>query len=286
MILALLLQNQISGDSVIRGKTEDSEIVITTTSRVAGAIHSLKWRGKEFIDSTDHGRQLQSAANFDRGTPITAETFNPTEAGSRRDGSGRTSSSRLIFLEAKGNRLKTHCQMAFWLAPGEKSGPNLAKNGTVRSEWNLYKEVTIGALGRPHLIEYQVSFSGPIDERNNEAVFESLTGYMPAEFSSFHRFDSKTGKLESLSDGPGEQADPVVLSTADGAYAMGIFSPEKDPKGYGRWRFSPEKVVKWNCVFRVKQPEEGGRFPFLHYVAVGTREQVRRELELLTSSSF
>jgi hypothetical protein len=176
--------------------------------------------------------------------------------------------------------------MAFWLAPGERSGPNLAKNGTVKSEWNLYKEVTIGALSRPHLIEYKVRFSGPIHERNNEAVFESLTGYMPAEFSSFFRFDSKTAKLEPLSDGPGEQADPVVLSTPDGAYAMGIYSPEKERKGYGRWRFGPEKVVKWNCVFRVKEPEEGGQFPFLHYVAVGTREQVRLELEWLTLRKF
>ncbi len=286
MILALLLQNQISGDAVIRGKTADSEIVITTTSRVAGAIHSLKWRGKEFIDSTDHGRQLQSAANFDDGTEISDETYNPTEAGSRRDGVGPTSSSRLISIEAAGNKLKTQTQMANWLAPGERSGKNLAKNTTVLSEWNLSKEVTIGALNRPHLIEYQVSFSAPFHGRNNQAVFESLTGYMPAEFSSFWRFNASTARLEPLSDGPGEQADPVVLSTPDGAFAMGIFSPERAKKGYGRWRFGPEKVVKWNCVFRVKNPEKGGRFRFLHYVAVGTREQVRLELELLTLRAF
>src|SRR5438067_1344517 len=41
----------ISGNSVIRAKAGDSDIVITTTSRLAGAIHSLTWNGKEFIDS-------------------------------------------------------------------------------------------------------------------------------------------------------------------------------------------------------------------------------------------
>src|SRR5687768_5976005 len=48
--------------AVIRAPAGQSEIVITTTPRVAGAIHSLTWNGKEFIDSFDHGRQLQSAA--------------------------------------------------------------------------------------------------------------------------------------------------------------------------------------------------------------------------------
>ena len=284
--VASIVALQVSGDAVIRGRTSDSEIVITTTSRLAGAIHSLKWRGKEFIDSTDHGRQLQSAANFDHGTPIAAETYNPTEAGSRQDGAGPTSSSRLLSLTANGNRLTSNCQMAFWLAPGETSGSNLAKNSAVLSHWFLYKEVTIGALGRPQLIEYRVTFAGHPDEQNNEAVFESLTGYMPAEFSSFYRFDAKSAKLEPLSDGPGEQPDPVVLSTPDGDFAMGIYSPEKARKGYGRWRFGPEKVVKWNCVFRVQQPQKGAWFSYLHYVAVGTREQVAETLKWLSSSKF
>ena len=57
-----------SGDAVIRAPAGNSEIVITTTSRLAGAIHSLRWNGKEFIDSFDHGRQLQSAAKRSRGS--------------------------------------------------------------------------------------------------------------------------------------------------------------------------------------------------------------------------
>ena len=74
------------GDSSIRAKAGDSEIVVTTTARVAGAIHSLTWGGKEFVDSFDHGRQIQSASNFDAGGPFVPEVFNPTEAGSLADG--------------------------------------------------------------------------------------------------------------------------------------------------------------------------------------------------------
>src|SRR5579872_3822919 len=80
------------GASGIRGRAGASDIVITTTERLAGAIHSLTWNGKEFIDSFDHGRQLQSAANFDCDGAFFPETFNPTEAGSRADGTGQSSS--------------------------------------------------------------------------------------------------------------------------------------------------------------------------------------------------
>ena len=65
------------GDSQIRAKAGPSEIVITTTSRLAGAIHSLTWNGREFIDSADHGRQLQSASNFDVGSQFIPETLTP-----------------------------------------------------------------------------------------------------------------------------------------------------------------------------------------------------------------
>ena len=55
------------GNATIRGRAGNSDIAITTASRVAGAIHAVQWNGKEFIDSVDHGRQLQSALNLDGG---------------------------------------------------------------------------------------------------------------------------------------------------------------------------------------------------------------------------
>ncbi len=119
-----------TGDAVIRGKAGPSDIVVTTTARLAGAIHSLTWNGKEFIDSTDHGRQLQSAASFDNDREHGAETFNPTEAGSRDDGAGDHSSSKLLRLRAEGSELETTMRMAFWLAPGEKSDGQLARATT------------------------------------------------------------------------------------------------------------------------------------------------------------
>ena len=267
----------VSGDSTIRAKAGPSDIVITTTTRCAGAIHSLTWNGKEFVDSFDHGRQIQSASNFDSGKTFVPEVFNPTEAGSMADGRGAASASRLLELSAKDDTLVTLGRMAFWLKPGEKSLGNPARNGAPLSDHYLAKRVAIGYKTLPHAIEYRVTFLVPRGEGHTFAQFEAVTGYMPAEFDTFHRFDAKEGKLKPLTDGPGEQPDPVVLATADGKFAMGVFSPDQPSKGfeaagYGRFRFRAEKVVKWNCVFRLREPKgvPGGEYAYRCFVVVGT----------------
>jgi hypothetical protein len=278
------------GDSAIRAPYAGSEIVITTTARLAGAIDSLTWKGREFIDSFDHGRQLQSASNLDLGTPITAETFNPTEAGSRRDGAGPTSSSRLLHLLTAGNALQTTTQMAFWLPPGEKSGANPAKNTTELSDHLLTKRVRIGARDLPNVISYDVTFGVPIGERHTHAVFEALTGYMPPEFSRFLQFNPQTGELEPLGDGPGEIPRPIVFTVPEETHAMGIYAPpQAAPKmtgpTYGRFRFVPQKVVKWNCVFRLTDRDgiAAGDYRFRMFVVVGDLASVTATMRTLSS---
>lgn len=281
-----------SADAVIRAPAGDSEIVITTTTRVAGAIHSLTWNGREFIDSTDHGRQLQSALNCDAGNPIAAETFNPTEAGALSDGVGPTSTSRLLHSLIADNELQTTTQMAFWLAPGQSSGGRPAKNPAPLSQHLLTKRVTIGVPGLPQVIDYRVNFALPVNEQHRQVVFESLTGYMPAEFSTFWRYDRDTRRLMPLSDGPGEQRDPVVLATATGTHAMGVIArlndiPDMQGPTYGRFRFAAEEVVKWNCVYRLirDQTIPAGDYGFHLRVAVGTRDDVEQMLEQLSDWS-
>lgn len=278
-----------AGDAVVRAPLGDSEIVIRTTSRLAGAIDSLTWNGQEFINSFDHGRQLQSASNLDFGLRMTPESFNPTEAGSRLDGAGKTSTSRLLHLIADGSRLQTTNQMAFWLAPGQKSGGiHLAKNTTTLSNHLLTKRVQIGWKDLPNVISYDVTFGLPINEKHRYAQFEVVTGYMPPEFNTFLKFNPDSSRFEALTDGPGEQKWPVVLSTANSQFAMGIYTPNRSGKnwtgpGYGRFRFSPQRVVKWNCVFRYRVAEgvTPGDYSFRTFVIVGTREMVRSALQRL-----
>jgi hypothetical protein len=178
-------------------------------------------------------------------------------------------------------------QMAFWLAPSEKSDGYLARNTTVLSQHLLEKRVQLGWHGLSHVIAYEVVFTVPAGEPHQQAVFEALTGYMPAGFSQFWKFDRPRGELAPLSDGPGEQSEPVVLATPDGAYAMGIWSPEADAR-YGRFRFAREHVVKWNCVFRRGGPGQRiapGRYPFRLFVAIGTLADVRAALRKLAAET-
>jgi len=274
----------VPGNAVIRRAVGDSEIVITTTSRLAGAIHSLTWGGREFVDSHDHGRQLQTASNLDVDGTLCNECFNPTEAGSERDMAGPTSTSRLLYLSAGDRELVTVTQMAFWLRPGQTSGGQVALNTTALSNHLLEKHLRIGVDGLDHAISHAISFTLPADERHERATFEILTGYMPLAFDTFLRL-LPDGSLEEIGPGPGEQSHPVILATADGSHAMGAWSPAVSrttgrPVTYGRFAFPAQKVVKWNCV--VREEDQGGlaagSHRFLVYTAVGTREQVRETL--------
>lgn len=274
------------GDATIRGMAGGSEIVIRTTRRVAGAIDSLRWNGREFIDSHDHGRQLQTAVNLDIAGTLFDETFNPTEAGSEHDGAGPTSSSRLLWLSAAGNELITVTQMAFWLRPDGRSGGHPARNREVLSDYLLQKQVRIGSAGFEHAIRYIVSYTIPPGTAHTRGTFEALTGYMPAAFRNFSGLRADD-TLEPLTDGPGEQPLPVVASTRDGSHAMGVWTAMRcrttgDAAGYGRFWFETAGVAKWNCVFRERAADgerlEPGTYRYPLWIAVGTREQVRSTL--------
>ncbi|MDE0734757.1 MAG: hypothetical protein OSB47_02985, partial [Pirellulaceae bacterium] len=84
----------------------------------------------------------------------------------------------------------------------------------------------------------------------------------------------------------------VVLATPDGRFAMGCFTPEKsrphlESIGYGRFRFAAARVVKWNCVFRLKNRESAiasGNHSFEILVLVGNLETVRTGLKKLSNT--
>ena len=283
-IVVLAQAPVVSGDAELSGTIGGKPLVIRTTSRLAGAIDSVKWAGVEFIDSHDHGRQLQSALNADVDSVFHVECYNPTEAGSVVDALGPKSTSRLEFLSVKDGVLSTRSRMAYWLAPGMKSHGQLAQNRELLSNHVLTKQVRIGRPGMDHVLDYKVTFTIASDRPHKFLQFEALTGYMPWSFSEELRFDAKTESLVPLPRQDGEQRDPVVLSTPSGSHAMGVFSPASAP-GYGCFRFEGrDQVMKWNCVFRLRQadPIKPGDYSFPLYVVIGTREDCRRTLAALT----
>jgi hypothetical protein len=279
----------VSGDAELAGTIGGKPLVIRTTTRLAGAIDSVKWAGVEFIDSHDHGRQLQSAINADIDGIYHVECYNPTEAGSVVDALGPKSTSRLEGLSVSDGVLTTRTRMAFWLAPGMKSGGKPALNDRLLSDHVLTKQVRIGRPGLDHVLDYRVMFTVPADRPHTYLQVEALTGYMPWHYSEELRFDAKTSMLVPLPRQDGEQRDPVVLSTPSGSHAMGVFTPTRPPAGqpavgYGRFKFEHDKVVKWNCVFRLRSPAgiKPGDYGYQLFVVLGTREDCRRTLAALT----
>jgi hypothetical protein len=279
----------VSGDAELAGTIGGKPLVIRTTTRLAGAIDSVKWAGVEFIDSHDHGRQLQSAINADIDGVYHVECYNPTEAGSVVDALGPKSTSRLEALSVHDGVLSTRTRMAFWLAPGMKSGGKPALNDRLLSDHVLAKQVRIGRPGMDHVLDYRVKFTVPADRPHTYLQVEALTGYMPWHYGEELRFDAKTSTLVPLPRQDGEQRDPVVLSTPSGSQAMGVFTPTRPPAGqpavgYGRFKFEHDKVVKWNCVFRLRSPAgiKPGDYGYQLFVVLGTREDCRRTLAALT----
>lgn len=266
------------GDVEISSSFGGDEIVLRTSVRYAGAVSSLVYRGVEYVDTKDHGRQLQSAASFDG----LGECYNPTEAGNRAD-RGR-SSSRLIRAASGASWLETETEMAFWLPPGtdyrracgERPDVQRAVNAAERGGHVLRKRISF-VEGIPNLILYQASYLVP--EARASAVFEAATGYMPKRFSRHWRFRMETGELHAA-EVQGEQALPVILATEDAQHAMGVWSPELPQHGAGYGRMTYPDVEKWNCVFREKDIRAGATYRYRCFVAVGTVDEVKRALRL------
>jgi len=173
--------------------------------------------------------------------------------------------------------------MAFWLGPNE-AGPDCPTSQTTRvlSGHTLLKDVTIGVAGFDQVLDYRTTFYLPEGFASVYQQFEVVTGYMPARFSEFWTFDPKTSTRAKLGDGPGEQALPVIFSTPDEGHAMGVWNPS-EKVGYGRWRFGPEKVVKWNAVQRRgkidgKELQPDNPFQSRSFVFVGSLTDVERDM--------
>jgi len=109
--LALHANRPKKGDALINR----NGIAIATAARFGGAIASLRWNNKEFVDIQDHGREIQTAWQGDNA----GECFNPTEAGSAKDGIGLDTTSNVVSLAVTRQSITTVSHPAFWLQPGQ-----------------------------------------------------------------------------------------------------------------------------------------------------------------------
>lgn len=261
-----------------------SPLTISMQKRFASAIASLRFRGQEYINTADHGRLMQSASSFDH----YGECYNPTEAGSRDDGSKTTTTSVLLHASAGERWLETETDMAFWLAPGTDYGQTCGERTDTRQAVNtsrtghhvLAKRVVLSAGGMDNVIGYFVQFNVP--EYHSSAVFEAATVYTPKSFSKRLVFDPSSSTV-SASVPFGEQSLPVILSTTDNQHAIGLFSPDLPRNGVGYGTFSFLDTNKINCVFR-ENGIQPGAYRYRCFFVVGSLVEVMQTIGALDAA--
>ena len=265
-----------------RWTVENDIIRISASTRTAGAIDSLMWNGREFINSYDHGRQLQTAVIIDS----YGECYNPTQAGSSNDGLASTTTSVLEGVYTEASRLAVQNLPAYWLAAGQAhpfpSGNCVrAVNTTNVSDYRMNTDVRVGFGGIRHAIEFITAVQLP--RYASAFQLEGPTAYLSGEFSSFYAMNFATGGLIAQSPANTEQDEPVIISLPDGSAALGVWSPNLPDGGtasrYARFSFidggnPANSTTKWSAVFR-RTGLAPGTYSFRSFLFVGSLENVR-----------
>lgn len=275
----------IAREATISSRVHGSILSVSVNSNVhAGAIDSIKFRGVEYVDNHDHGRQIQSAIQVDN----LGECFNPNEAGSRADAAARKTSSAVRSLSSAGNVLRSETRPAFWLSPHETYGKacsqfrpeSVAQNGSILSNYSIGRTTRFFGASIPNLLLIEVRMVFP--EQRKSASIEALTGYLPGNFRSFYSYDLHSHRLQPLRAGAeaGRTTSPVIIATGDGRQAMGVYSPAitgaKPDQAYYAYFYFPEggATAKWSCVFGESEIRAGATLNYSCPIAVGTLQEV------------
>jgi alpha-tubulin suppressor-like RCC1 family protein len=222
---------QVNGNATISAPVFDTTLSLSTSTQFAGSVTSIKFRGKEFINNWDRGRQLQQNLQFFN----RFECYNPYEAGSLYDSLDKPTSSKLLSLSANGNTLTSSTQMAWYLHQRESQdvrdgcgdpslwiSPVPPYTGPL-SDYRVTKRVTIGYAGIPNVIEYITDFFIPEPVQKG---INNITAVLNYDFSSVWSYDVVSKDYRSIRALAGEDDRIKVVATPDGNYAFGFYSPE------------------------------------------------------------
>lgn len=288
-----LASQPVVADERIVGRSNGDTIVVTASGeRFAGAISSLTYRGVQYIDTSDHGREMQSAIQLDGW----GECLNPNEAGSYADGDGPASSSILESISSKNNVLTSQTRPAFWLAPGEvrklPCNPHLdaphdkvrvAQNRSRVSGFRFSRRTSFRGDSIPGLIDVEVEWYVPSDFHSSNT--EASTAYLPPDFDVFMTYERSSRTLRRVTATSADTIDqhtrhPVIISQADGRHAMGAFAPDLmngTKNGYMAYFYFGEDAhptAKWSCVFGELNIHRGDVYKYSCPIAIGSVDEV------------
>ena len=274
----------------IEGTVSGDPVYLRVSAQFAGAVDSLVWRGKQFINIYDHGRQISYAWQMDRH----GECLNPTEPGSASDlfKPGSTSLLKQVCQRER-NRLSTSTQAAYWTAPGETgfcdSGTTKAVNEQALSDHILNKQITIGYEGIENAILFDATLTLPRD--HSWLGLEFPTAYLTSEFDTFWRYDPQTKKLNISKSDPVREpwsftssgGLPPIIATEDGQFALGAYTDETIIT-FEQLRYEVnnphDTTSKWNIIIH-ETPAPAGEYRYKTFAIIGTLEDVTRAMDAL-----
>lgn len=270
---------------VITGMVDGDPLELRVSARFGGAVDGLTWRGRQFLNIYDHGRQISYAWHLDGH----GECLNPTEPGSAQDAFLQSSTSRVLQICGEApNRLTTRINPAFWTAPGERAfcdnGTVEAVNTTLVSDNLFEKVIQIGYQGLENVIVFDATITLERDYQSLRT--EMPTAYLAHDFTARYSFDPRDGTLIARPDTMEISPPfafvhasnlPAVLATEDGEFALGAYTAIPGatyellhydvPNPY-------DATNKWNIIVG-HVPAPAGPYSYRAFAVIGTLEQVR-----------
>lgn len=238
-----------------------SPIYLSISQKNAGAIDSIWWNGKEYINGNDHGRLAQYAWQY--GTTFNSdwsfstaygECFNPTEAGSIGDDpgdkAGWTSRSRLNTYSLDKNVASTNNTPAYWANFSSdlrnRDCRLMQPYSDDRTNDLLSKTITVSPNNIPNLIKITAEITPENnDQKKIPTRIEAPTLYLASDLNVFYVLDRATPPTWTLiptNKGPfcdngigdtlwpgdrGCEIDgPIIATNSTGTHAIGLVTQE------------------------------------------------------------
>jgi hypothetical protein len=227
------------------------------------------------------------------------EAYNPTEAGSERDGKGEQSTSQLVSVLVESNTLRTVSHPAYWRHTS--LAEQYRKNTALITKDTLSKQITLGHQGDPHVLvfETQIALSPELTgPRMTSLRIEAPTLYASRDLNCHTLLDLADGKLmrvplrsqtenqmNTVIDQVTRRDHVPIMSTGDEQYAVAFYSPEQvNFWSYFTWdvpsddpAFACSKITAF-----FKNPAEAGQsYTYRTFVIVGDLATVKTSLRIL-----
>ena len=267
-------------------RVSNETISVGVSKRNAGAVSSIVYDAHEFVNDYDHGRQMQIAW-FVNG--LDGE-YNPTEAGSRDDYKKSTSTSRLVSVRVKDKTIATESHPAYWWGPGKGVNVKAVTQDTLK------KTITLGYGGDPHVIVFDAAvtispeLTGPPVNKIRISVPAFYSSKALTEHYQFDRRDGTMvklpypvqakvigGQIEIMKLNPERQRIPI-LSSPDGRYAVGAYTPQAENFwNYGSY-FIPDPASACSKVsVRFEHAAKAdSTYSYRTFVIIGNLETVKK----------